>query len=127
MPLVKIEIAQGRELTELLRLKELVMSTVVDVLQLPTDDRNIRISEYRPEFFSMKAPYEILVEIILFSGRTIEIKKRLYQQLAENLENHGICPKENVFIVLNEQPMENWGVRGGKIASELKLNFKVDI
>jgi len=32
-----------------------------------------------------------------------------------------------VFIVLNEQPRENWGIRGGIPASEIGLGFKVDI
>jgi phenylpyruvate tautomerase PptA (4-oxalocrotonate tautomerase family) len=111
----------------LLKLKELVMNAVVDALQLPADDRNIRICEYKPELFNMKSPYEILVEITMFSGRTTETKKKLYQNITSSLEQNEICSKQNVFIVLNEQPQENWGVRGGIPANEVKLNFKVDI
>ena len=127
MPLVKIELIEGRDLSTLLKIKELVMDAVVESLQLPVDDRNIRIMEYKPEFFSLKVPYEILVEITLFSGRTAETKKKLYHNIVHSLEQNGICSKENVFIVLNEQTQENWGVRGGIPASEVKLNFKVEI
>ena len=35
--------------------------------------------------------------------------------------------KENIFIVLNEQNLENWGIKGGTIATELNLGFKIDI
>ena len=127
MPVVKIELKEGRDISILLKMKELVMDAVVAALQLPSDDRNIRICEYKPELFDMKTPYEILVEITLFSGRTLETKKKLYQNIVELLQKNGICSKENVFIVLNEQPQENWGIRGGIPANQIMLNFKVEI
>ncbi len=127
MPLVKIELKEGRELSTILKIKELVMDAVIEALQLPADDRNIRVCEYKPELFSMKSPYEILVVITMFSGRTVDTKKKLYQLITVKLEQNGICSKENVFIVLNEQALENWGVRGGIPANEVKLNFKVEI
>ena len=68
MPLVKIELKEGRDMSTLLKIKELVMDAVVESLQLPADDRNIRIMEYKPGLFSMKDPYEILIEIMLFAG-----------------------------------------------------------
>jgi phenylpyruvate tautomerase PptA (4-oxalocrotonate tautomerase family) len=127
MPLVKIELIEGRDMLILQKMKELVMNAVVDSLQLPDEDRNIRIIEYKAALFSLKMPYEILVEITLFAGRTVETKKKLYQAIVNSLEQNGICKRENVFIVLNEQPQENWGVRGGIPANEVVLNFKVEI
>jgi phenylpyruvate tautomerase PptA (4-oxalocrotonate tautomerase family) len=127
MPLVKIELKEGHDLSTLLKMKELVMDAVINTLKLPNDDRNIRICEYKSELFSMKKSYEILVEITLFSGRTAETKKKLYQQIVGSLEEEGICSKENIFIVLNEQPLQNWGIRGGIPANEIELNFKVEI
>jgi phenylpyruvate tautomerase PptA (4-oxalocrotonate tautomerase family) len=32
-----------------------------------------------------------------------------------------------VFIVLNEIPLDNWGIRGGIPASEVDLGFKVGV
>ena len=126
MPLVKIELAKGRNNETLLKLKDLVMNSVVEALELPDDDRNIRLIEYEPDFFSMKNPYEILIEITLFSGRTKETKKKLFQTIVQKLSTIHI-EKENVFIILNEQPLENWGVRGGIPADEIKLDFQVTI
>ncbi|MGC3977120.1 MAG: tautomerase family protein [Paludibacteraceae bacterium] len=126
MPLVKIELAKGLAKDTLLELKKSVMNSVVEVLQLPDNDRNIRLMEYEPEFFSMKNPYEILIEITIFSGRTKETKKKLFQTIVQKLSTIHI-EKENVFIVLNEQPLENWGVRGGIPADEIKLDVDVKI
>lgn len=125
MPLVKIELPEGRNKVTLLRLQNIVMDSVVSALALPDDDRNIRLIEYKPEFFTMKKPYEILIEISLFKGRTLATKKLLYQTITENLQELGIR-KEQVFILLNEQPLENWGVRGGFPASEINLGFEVE-
>jgi phenylpyruvate tautomerase PptA (4-oxalocrotonate tautomerase family) len=126
MPLVKIEISEGSSRKKLIQLQRIVMDSVVTVLQLPENDRNIRLIEYKPEFFSMKNPYEILIEISLFKGRTFSTKKLLYQTITDNLQELGIR-KEQVFILLNEQPLENWGVRGGFPASEIKIGFKVEL
>lgn len=53
-------------------------------------------------------------------------KRELYQAIVRRFEALGILPAD-VFIVLNEQPLENWGMRGGIPASELELGFKVDV
>ncbi|SHF35518.1 tautomerase family protein [Dysgonomonas macrotermitis] len=126
MPLIKIELKKGLDKQTLLSLKDTVMEAIICILQLPDDDKNIRLIEHEPDFFQLGSPYEILVEITLFSGRTKETKKELYKTIAENLTSIGI-EKEKVFIVLNEQPAINWGLRGGIPADEINLNFKVDI
>ena len=125
MPLVKIELPKGRNKETLFSMQTIVMDSVVSALTLPEDDRNIRLIEYKREFFTMKSPYEIIIEISLFKGRTLDTKKLLYQTITENLQEIGI-KKEQIFILLNEQPLENWGVRGGVPASEIKLDFEVE-
>lgn len=127
MPTVKIELLAGRDIHSLKQMRDLVMDAVVEVLQLPFDDRNVRLIEYHPEMFQMKPPYEILIEISMFEGRTKETKRALYQRIVESLESNGIINKDKVLITLNEQPMENWGVRGGQPADEVNFGFTVKI
>lgn len=127
MPLVKIETIKGRDRKFLLLLMDSVMNSVQSVLALPADDRNIRLIEYDQELFVMKEPYKYLIEITLFSGRTLNTRKALYANIVSTLEEKAGIRKEEVFIVLNEQPPENWGVRGGTAASDIILDFKVEI
>jgi phenylpyruvate tautomerase PptA (4-oxalocrotonate tautomerase family) len=127
MPIVKIELLIGNDRQTLIKIRDFVMDSVVEILQLPADDRNIRLIEYQPELFQMKPPYEILIEISLFTGRTKETKRKLFQTIVDRLESNVLIEKKKVFIVLNEQPAENWGVRGGIPADELDLGFKVKI
>jgi phenylpyruvate tautomerase PptA (4-oxalocrotonate tautomerase family) len=127
MPTVKVELLAGKDRSELIKIRNLVMDSVVEILQLPADDRNIRLIEYQPELFQMKSPYELLIEISLFAGRTKETKRNLFQTIVDRLEANGLMEKKKVFIVLNEQPAENWGVRGGIPADEIDLGFRVEI
>lgn len=127
MPTVKIELQKGRDPQTLIKIRDLVMDSVVQALQLPSDDRNVRLSEYQPEFFQMKPPYEILIEITMFVGRTKDTKKKLYQTVVIALESNLSIDRKKVLITLNEQPLENWGVRGGISADEIDLGFKVNV
>lgn len=127
MPLIKIEIEKGNNKAFLKSLMKIVMDSVQKILMLPADDRNIRLMDYERDFFSMKPPYKIIVEISMFSGRTIETKRLLYQTITEKLNELIGVNKDAIFILINEQPKENWGVRGGKPASEVDLGFKVEI
>jgi phenylpyruvate tautomerase PptA (4-oxalocrotonate tautomerase family) len=127
MPTVKIELIEGRNRQTMLYLRDTVMDCVVEILKLPSGDRNIRLTEYKPDFFQMKPPYEILIEISMFAGRTKETKKKLFQTIVERLEVNCSIEKEKILILLNEQPLENWGVRGGISADEMDLGSKVNI
>jgi phenylpyruvate tautomerase PptA (4-oxalocrotonate tautomerase family) len=62
----------------------------------------------------------------MFSGRSIEAKRKLYQAIVGNLAQLEIPPSD-VLINLREHPAENWGIQGGKPASEVDIGFKVDV
>lgn len=62
----------------------------------------------------------------MFSGRTLEAKRALHTAIVQNLSELGI-PPDDVLINLREHPAENWGVRGGKPASEVDLGFKINV
>jgi phenylpyruvate tautomerase PptA (4-oxalocrotonate tautomerase family) len=50
----------------------------------------------------------------------------LYQAIVKRFEALGIAASD-VIIVLNEVPLDNWGIRGGQPASEVDLGFKVNV
>ena len=101
----------------------------MDELRLPEWDRQIRYTEYHSDFFQIipgRTDNYVLVEITLFSGRSLDTKKSLYQNIVQRLGQLGIS-ETDVTIILYEVPAENWGIHGGLPASEVDLGFKVDI
>jgi hypothetical protein len=67
-----------------------------------------------------------LVEVTMFSGRSMAAKRAPYQAIVRNLTALGV-PALDIKITLIEAPPENWGLRGGMPASEIELGFKIDV
>lgn len=127
MPRIKIETVNEVDYAISRKIMDNVMDAVVGVLNLAPDDRTISFCSYQPDLFVMKPPYQYYIEIHLFTGRSHRVKKQLYRAIVEILhEKHGIG-KETVMIQLNEQPRENWGLRGGTPADEIDFDYRIDI
>lgn len=108
---------------------ECVHSALVGALKIPDEDSVLRLVEHAPEDFAVPpsaTEYFTLIEVDLFSGRSLSAKKALYQAIVGNLSSLGIPPTE-IKVLLRESPVENWGLRGGVPASEVDLGFKVNI
>lgn len=129
MPLVQIEIEQGRDRVFKDTLMDTVHGALVEALGIPEDDRFMRLIEHAPEDFETKGNswQKVLVEIKLFAGRTIETKRKLYQMLNTRVADNCGLPLDAVFTVLVEIPLDNWGIREGVPASEVQLGFKVEV
>jgi len=129
MPLAKIEVRKSRSPEQVQALIEAVYLAQRDALKVPEHDRQIRYIEHRPEHFAVppgKSDNYTVVEICLFPGRSLDAKRALYRAIVDRFEPLGI-PRDEVFIVLHEPPLDNWGFRGGVPASELDLGFKLNI
>jgi phenylpyruvate tautomerase PptA (4-oxalocrotonate tautomerase family) len=129
MPLVRLEVRQGRSAAQKQALLDATHAALVEALRIPDHDRMQRIVEHaRGDFESPPSGSDdfVLVEVTMFAGRSRQAKRHLYQALVRNFGKLGIAPAD-VFVVLHELPMENWGIRGGRMASEVDLGFEVQV
>lgn len=129
MPITRIEGRRIRTTDEVQALIEAVYLAQREALRLPEWDRQIRYVEHKPEYFHVipgTSENYVLVEVSMFSGRSLDAKRALYQGIVQRLEPLGIDASD-ITIVVNELPRENWGIRGGIPASEVELGFKVDV
>jgi phenylpyruvate tautomerase PptA (4-oxalocrotonate tautomerase family) len=130
MPLVSIEILAGKNPAYKKALLDGVHAALVHALKIPGDDRNQRLHELAVENYERRPGRTnkfTLVEITLFAGRSMDAKRFLYSAIVENLGRDPVIDGNDIIIVLHEVPLENWGIRGGKPASEVDLGFKVNI
>lgn len=67
----------------------------------------------------------IIIEIIIFKGRSQKTKSQLIKLVYKNIYDIGIKATD-LEITIIEEPLENWGIRGF-LGNELKINFKVEI
>lgn len=129
MPFAKIEVRRPRPEHEVQGLIEAVYQAQREALKVPEGDRQIRYVEHRPEHFHVppgRTEDYTFVEILLFPGRSLEAKRALYQGIVRRFGEFGIAPSD-VFIVLQEPPLENWGIRGGVPACDVDLGFSLKV
>jgi phenylpyruvate tautomerase PptA (4-oxalocrotonate tautomerase family) len=130
MPMVKIEIFKGKTEKHKKAIIEGVHSALVNALKLPDSDRIHRIYELDPENFEAAPPKTdnyTIIEITTFKGLSKETKKKLFKAIADNLGKDPGIGGMDITIVLYEPQLENWGIRGGKLASEVDLDYDINI
>ena len=106
-----------------------VQSALREALKIPEGDRTLRLIEHPPSHFAVppgRGEKFTLIEVTMFSGRSMSAKRTLYQAIVRHLAVLGVQPLD-IKVTLIETPPENWGLRGGMPASEIDLGFKIDV
>lgn len=115
MPLVRIDMIRGKSYEYKKTLLDCVHEALKEALGIEEWDRFQRITEIgRSDFETSpdKSDDFMIIELTLFPGRTKEQKGKAIGLITSKLSDKlGIAPKD-VFIVINEPPLENWGFAG---------------
>ncbi len=133
MPLTTIDIRTTYPQAVEISLIEAVQSALLDTLHLPLDDRNVLLNVHLPHRMivsdKLTQPHKrTVVRIAMFPGRSLDAKRRLYRAIVENLEQCAAAiARDHVIIVLQEEPFEHWGLRGGQAACDVDLGFSTQI
>jgi len=129
MPLVTISILKGNSVEFNNKIHAAIHSALVSAFKIPEWDYNQKINEYNRNNWKIpdgKTDKFISIEVFVYPGRKKETKKKLYEEIVTNLEAVGIN-RNDAVILLIEQPLENWGIRGGVPADEIDLGFKINV
>jgi phenylpyruvate tautomerase PptA (4-oxalocrotonate tautomerase family) len=122
MPLVRIDLVEGRSQEYRQKVGEIVYQTLLDVLSVPNHDRFQVITEHSKSGLSFDRDYLgvhrsddcIFLQITLNSGRSVELKQRFYKAIADGLHVGVKLRREDVFVNLVEVPKENWSFGNGE-------------
>jgi phenylpyruvate tautomerase PptA (4-oxalocrotonate tautomerase family) len=122
MPLVRIDLAEGKSPEYGQQAGQIVYRALTDVMNAPNDDLFQIITEHPQaglqfdrEFLGIHRSDDcIFVQITLNSGRTVEMKQRFYKAVADGLHESLKLRREDVFISLVEVPKENWSFGNGE-------------
>lgn len=111
------------------KLSDIIHSCVVDALQYPVDKRFHRFFPLDKENFYFpegRTDKYTIIEISIFEGRSVDVKKKLIRLLFNNIEKELNILPNNIEITIFETPKYNWGIRGLP-GDELRLNYKAKI
>ncbi len=127
MPLVHVHVRAGRSGAEKKAILDGIHEALVEAFRIPDSDRNQLLHEYPDgDFEARHGAGAVFVELVVFPGRSADAKRRLYAAIAANLGRAGVDP-EQTLVVLHEPPLESWGIRGGKAATDVRIGFALDV
>src|ERR1700681_1179455 len=122
MPLVRIDLREGKTAQYRAQVGEIVYRAMVDTLNVPQDDLFQIIAEHAPTGLNYDRDYLgihrsdecIFVQITLNGGRSVETKQRFYKAVADGLQEELKLRREDVFINLVEVHKEDWSFGNGE-------------
>lgn len=111
------------------KIGEVVYQAARRTLQLPADKRFQRFIGL--EDWQLVAPRDrseryLLLEVLMFSGRTVETRKALVRALMDDLTRELSLSAADIEVTIIESPRENWGIRG-QHGDEMALTYKVNV
>ncbi len=122
MPLVRIDLLEGKTEEYRAQIGEIVHQAMVDCLNVPKDDRFQVITghskkglQFDPGYLGIRRSDDcIFLQITLNSGRTTEMKQRFYRAVAEGLHLQLKLRREDVLISLVEVEKVDWSFGNGE-------------
>lgn len=121
MPLVRIDLVQGRSSEDIQALAEAIHQALVSVLGVPERDRFQIITEHAPEHIIAqdaglgfeRSSQVVMIQIITQQGRTPATKQNLFRSLAQRLGEVGISGKD-LFVGITENGSQDWSFADGR-------------
>ncbi len=127
MPIAKLNIVTGKSTEYKKSLMTAIEDGMASAFTKPASDVVVMLSEYPAGSISNKDNNFIYVEILAIAGRSDDSKRQLYKQLYERFSRLGPLNPTDVLIMLHDMPKQNCGVRGGQMAADIELGFKVNV
>jgi 4-oxalocrotonate tautomerase len=122
MPLVRITLRKGKSAELLREASNAVHDALVATANVPPDDKFHIIEEVADEHLIAHPSYGgvsrseglVVVQITLNAGRTVEVKRALYADIAKRLQEAVDVRPDDVLVSLVEVTKENWSFGGGR-------------
>jgi phenylpyruvate tautomerase PptA (4-oxalocrotonate tautomerase family) len=121
MPLIRIDVIEGRSDTELAGISAAVQHALVTCFGVPERDRFQVITEHRrgrlvydPGYLGVERTDGIVMVQVVFSvGRGTEQKQAFYALVASGIAERTGTRPEDVVVVLVENDREDWSFGNG--------------
>ena len=121
MPLVRIDVQQGRTPGQLRQLADTVQDVMLDVFAAPPGDRYQIITEHpvgqiiaEDTGLGLERSDGVTVIQIFQQGRSAEQKQTAYEQLANRLDAAGLVRPADLIVSVTGNTREDWSFGLGR-------------
>jgi 4-oxalocrotonate tautomerase len=124
MPLARIDISRNAS-DELVRIvSDAVYRAMVEVANVPPHDKFQIVNRHAPD--EIIYPQEgylgvqytsglIFIQVTWVAGRSTDVKKKFYRQIADEIHEKGGVRKQDVWINLVDSSREDWSFGNGEM------------
>jgi len=124
MPLARIDISRNAS-DELVRIvSDAVYRAMVEVANVPAHDKFQIVNRHAPD--EIIYPQEgylgvqytaglIFIQVTWVAGRSTDVKKKFYRQIADEIHEKGGVRKQDVWINLVDSSREDWSFGNGEM------------
>ena len=121
MPFVRIDLPAATPADDIAAVSQSVHQAMVDVIQIPPDDRFQVIGRRAPGELVCTPRYlgiehsdrVVFVQITLSPGRAVGLKEALFERIARDVARSTSFAAADVIVNLVESALENWSFGNG--------------
>jgi phenylpyruvate tautomerase PptA (4-oxalocrotonate tautomerase family) len=121
MPLIRIDLIEGRPDDQITAIGDTLMRTLVDVYGLPERDRFQIVTEHAPGRLTAldvglgieRSEQVVVIQIFTQAGRSPDEKQEFFRTLAENLARVGVASEDLVIGFVENTPAD-WSFGFGR-------------
>lgn len=121
MPLVRIDLAAGREPAQVQAIADVIHNAIVAVYRIPERDRFQIVTEHPVGHIIAedaglgfeRSSGVVMIQIFTQRGRSDDVKQELYAAVATALQQEGVAG-EDVFIGYSENGPQDWSFGFGR-------------
>jgi phenylpyruvate tautomerase PptA (4-oxalocrotonate tautomerase family) len=121
MPFVRIDLRRGRSADYRKALGEIVYRAMIDLINVPHDDKFQVITEHDRDDLKFAESYlgnsysedVVFIQVTLNAGRSVELKKAFYKRIVDDFQTELHGRPDDVVINLVEVTKENWSFGHG--------------
>jgi 4-oxalocrotonate tautomerase len=124
MPLVRIDISKTASRERVRAVGDAVYSAMVTVANVPINDKFQVVSRHEPDEIIYPdegylgidyTPDLIIIQVTWVGGRSAEVKKSFYRQIADELHAKQGVRKQDIWISLVDSGREDWSFGNGEM------------
>jgi 4-oxalocrotonate tautomerase len=124
MPLVRIDLSKNASKERIRAVSDAVYGAMVEIADVPLHDKFQIITRHAddeiiyPEEGYLGIEYSrdlIIIQITWVGGRAIDVKKKFYERIADEIHENGKVRKEDIWISLVDSGREDWSFGNGEM------------
>jgi 4-oxalocrotonate tautomerase len=124
MPLARIDLSSKASPALVRVVSEAIYKAMIEVANVPVHDKFQIVSRHAPDeiiypeegYLGIQYSQElVMIQVTWVSGRSTEVKKKFFQQIASEIHEKGGIRKEDVWISLVESGREDWSFGNGEM------------